>query len=120
MYGAVIGSKAQTLAEYSILAVIIIAAVVGMQLYVKRGLQAKYKNVVDVTGNCVSNIANTAYSSQYEPYYVSSGETVTYNSTIDYNYDAAAGSLTRVVNEATVRNAATVNYGFDLSADDDW
>jgi hypothetical protein len=42
-------SRAQSVSEYSICVVIIILAVVVMQVYVKRGLQGRYAEVVDFT-----------------------------------------------------------------------
>ena len=60
--------KAQSLAEYAILVFLVIAAVVGMQVYLKRGLQARFKTFVDGAGNYVG-------LRQYEPYYIDSNIT---------------------------------------------
>ena len=52
--------RAQTTAEYAVLLGLVIAAVLAMQVYVKRSLQGKIKEQADEVGN------------QYEPYYLSS------------------------------------------------
>jgi len=56
-------SKAQGLTEYSICLVIIVMTLMGMQLYVKRGLQGRLKDMVDETTR------NVSAPRQYEPYY---------------------------------------------------
>lgn len=63
--------RGQSLSEYSVLLAIAFIAIVAMNVYVKRGLQGRYADVVDNTTARVSpNI------SQYEPYYVESATTV--------------------------------------------
>ena len=61
--------KGQSTAEYAIVIGLVIAAIVAMQVYVKRGLQGKVKDAVDykASGDTV-----TGTTSQYEPYYASS------------------------------------------------
>jgi len=60
--------KGQSTAEYAIVIGLVIAAAVGMQVYVKRSLQGKVKDAVDFneTGAASVGIGSTA---QYEPYY---------------------------------------------------
>ncbi|MDP3042658.1 MAG: hypothetical protein Q8N62_08080 [Candidatus Omnitrophota bacterium] len=52
------------MAEYSICLALVLAAVLGMQLYVKRGLQGRYRELVDHAAK------QAASPKQYEPYYV--------------------------------------------------
>jgi len=59
----------QALSEYSVFAAIILFAVLAMNVYVKRGLQGKYADVMDSTIAAVRNRAALNVSSQYEPYY---------------------------------------------------
>lgn len=64
--------NAQTTAEYAIVIALVIGAVVAMQVYVKRGLQGRIKDVVDHRGSG-GNIGDTEFNyktSQYEPYYM--------------------------------------------------
>jgi len=61
--------KGQSTAEYAIVIGLVIAAAVAMQIYVKRGLQAKVKLAVDynepiAVGN---NILGQTVSGQFEP-----------------------------------------------------
>jgi len=43
--------KAQSVTEYSIFVAIVLLAIITMNVYVKRGLQGRYADVVDVTTN---------------------------------------------------------------------
>ena len=59
-----LNKRAQSTAEYAIVIALVIAAAVAMQVYVKRGLQAKVKGTVDF------NPDPTVFKGkQYEPYY---------------------------------------------------
>lgn len=42
--------KAQSLLEYSVVLVVIIAALLSMQVYIKRGMQGRWKEAVDQVG----------------------------------------------------------------------
>lgn len=66
-----LGKRAQTTAEYAILIALVVGAVVAMQVYVKRGIQGRVKDVVDHTGTGgeVAGENLTLSGSQYEPYY---------------------------------------------------
>lgn len=59
----------QSMAEYAIVLTVVIGAIIAMQLYVKRGLQGKVKDVTDDVG---LGLSTTKSTSQYEPYYASS------------------------------------------------
>lgn len=99
-----LGKRAQTTAEYAVLIAIVVGAVVAMQVYVRRGLQGRIRNVVDDIdlGGLVSDTNASAIfaGEQYEPYYIDStantqqlaGETE--NLLIDGNI--ARGSTTNV------------------------
>lgn len=67
--------KAQSTAEYAILFGIIIGAVVAMQTYIKRGLQARVKDSTDVMTGVSGDPAATGKAigkrNQFEPYYYS-------------------------------------------------
>jgi len=69
-------TKGQTVAEYAILLSLVVAAAVAMQVYVKRGLQARVKKGTDaftgITGTIDSGTGVTRpfdAQDQYEPYY---------------------------------------------------
>ncbi|MFA4854748.1 MAG: hypothetical protein WC616_05315 [Candidatus Omnitrophota bacterium] len=65
--------KAQSTAEYVIVLGLIVAAVIAMQTYVKRGFQGRVKDAVDYVdqGGSGASAVNFA-TKQYEPYYLQS------------------------------------------------
>ncbi len=67
-------SRAQTTAEYAILIALVVGAAMAMQIYVKRGLQGRVRDVVDHTGTGgeVGGEALQFSAGQYEPYYQAS------------------------------------------------
>ena len=111
--------RAQSRVEY----VLAIAALVGglflIQTYVRLGLQARYKTIVDGAVESVNPSAN-----QYEPYYPSASSTVTTDTERKSTY-TAGGTVTVKVDDAApeteiVDAGARQDIGFDLKADDDW
>jgi len=68
--------RGQSTGEYAVLIGLVIAAVVGMQVFVKRGMQAKMANVVERyidKGDYDDEITDT--HRQYEPYYLGDSST---------------------------------------------
>ena len=63
--------KAQSTAEYAIVIGLVIAAAVGMQIYVKRQLQGKVRDATNYTDPEANNKYGIGGSTpdQYEPYY---------------------------------------------------
>jgi len=74
-----LAKRAQTTAEYAIVIALVIGAVVAMQVYVRRGLQGRVREVVDHTGagGSVGDAELKFSGSQYEPYYLTSDATST-------------------------------------------
>lgn len=70
--------KAQTTAEYAILIGLVVAALVAMQTYVKRGLQGRVKDATDTFATQTTNLGSTT---QYEPYYLQQASNVASTST---------------------------------------
>jgi len=62
-------SKAQSTAEYAIVIGVVIAVAVGMQIYVKRGLQAKVKGVTDFNDSQAVSDGILGTTQQFEPDY---------------------------------------------------
>ena len=71
-------TRGQTVAEYAVLLSLVVAAAVAMQIYVRRGLQARMKKGTDAfTGvtatmagyDAAGTSATFASQDQYEPYY---------------------------------------------------
>ena len=88
-----IRQRGQSVTEYAIVFSVVAAAIIGMQIFLKRGLQAKEKGVADYytrVGGAVPNftgggatatrdINNTA---QYEPYYANASVTTRQESNV--------------------------------------
>ena len=66
--------KGQSTAEYAILIALVVAAVIAMQTYAKRALQAKVR---DATLFMVQQTNELGSSVQYEPYYLETNFAVT-------------------------------------------
>lgn len=99
---------------------LVIAAMIGMQAYLKRGLQARYKAIVDAAGDAVTytgkDMALTALR-QYEPYYASSVFTSTADS--DTNFIQTARRITAVINDASTA-IRQQSVGHKFGGDDGW
>jgi len=99
--------KGQSTAEYAIVIGLVIAAAVAMQVYVKRGLQAKVKAATDYSDSA-DNV--TGGAGQYEPYYLQSNMTGTHNASVAEN-TAAGGSVTRATTADTSTRTGTSTVG---------
>lgn len=88
-------SRAQSVAEYSVCLALVLAALLGMQIYVKRGLQGRYKELVDHAAKQAASAAQlTTNPTQYEPYYVQDQFTVS-QSKITNERTSYGGQTTR-------------------------
>ncbi len=116
--------RGQSILEYAVLISIVLAAAIGMQTYVKRGLQGRYKAVTDnlVTGAGGNNeVAQLAGPRQYEPYYAESSfrTTTTQESTEAYGQ---GGVVTRdIVNDRRTRDQGDFQQeGTRAGQEDTW
>jgi Flp pilus assembly pilin Flp len=106
MFRLLKSKTAQTTAEYAILIGLVIAALVAMQVYVKRGLQGRMRSATDYLAAQTLGIGNT---SQYEPYYLSSDFNTTRDA-IESEATAAGGSVTRTLTSDTSTRTGTQSY----------
>ena len=60
---------AQSIAEICLLLFVVVVALVSIQLYVKRALQARFKGSVDAAVTMALLATNAYVYKQYEPYY---------------------------------------------------
>ncbi|MCF7917237.1 MAG: hypothetical protein K9L61_05610 [Candidatus Omnitrophica bacterium] len=112
--------RAQSTAEYAIFFGIIIAVAIGMQKYLKRGMQGKVKSVTDAVSKSATGqeIAGTGVSlddeGQYVPYYLVDEETSSTTRSQDANKKtniSKGGAFTRTSNEDMKANTTkTENY----------
>lgn len=108
-------NRGQIVTEYAIVVGLLAAATfVGIATYVRRGLQARYRTVVDGAANAL--VAPT----QYEPYYLPDSTSVERSSesrTVGYHAGVTSVSLN---DSQTVTEEATSRSADDLAADNDW
>lgn len=107
--------KGQSTAEYAVMVGLVIAAIVAMQIYVRRGLQAKVR---DVTDNFTSS-GTVGTTSQYEPYYADSSYDVTQSRT-STDTVSKGGKITRAGISETTTRAGSATTGTDVAKDDAW
>ena len=113
------GRQGQSTAEYAILIAVVIAAVVGMQVYVKRGLQGKEKDVADhLTSTGSGTLAGTALK-QYEPYYAESDFNVEQNEQTRTMFQVGGKVDRNVIADRTNRTGSSTQ-GVGLTKDDAW
>ena len=116
------GRRGQSTAEYAIVISVVIAAVIGMQLYMKRGLQAKARAVTDrytrvSTSNGVA--LNGTALSQYEPYYAESDVNVTQTSNATDTY-AQGGAFSRSAMDEQTTRRGSQSQGVNVNATNQW
>jgi len=88
--------KAQQTAEYALLISLVIAAVVAMQTYAQRSLQARIKAAGNYLAHETSELGDT--TEQYEPYY------------LDQEYDVTRDDVTTEKHVAGKGTAGTRGY----------
>lgn len=122
--------KAQTLGELVILVAIVSAAVMSMQVYLKRGLEARYKKIADSateslayqyedTGNDgIITAVSVSAIQQYEPYYNSSNFTTQHDSHTEFSQDLGVYTA-NTISETTTRKGSE-KLGTDEAQDDTW
>jgi uncharacterized protein (UPF0333 family) len=66
--------KAQQTAEYALLISLVVAAVIAMQTYAQRTIQARIR---DASGYLTTQTSAIGSTNQYEPYYLTTDYTVT-------------------------------------------
>lgn len=106
--------RGQSAIEYAVGITVALAALLTMQTYVKRGLQARLRTVVDGATTAIGA------PTQYEPYYASATSVVTADSHTTFTY-APGGTITATGQEtSSLDPGAKQSVGVDLRADDVW
>lgn len=104
--------KAQSTAEYAIVLSLVVAAIIGMQVYVRRGISARIKTGSDAMATAGANTQisvggrNVTIGSlrQYEPYYTESAYD-TYQENIEREQVSSGVIKKEKVSDITVRGA---------------
>lgn len=97
--------RGQHLVEYAVLFALVVTAFVTMQVYARRGLQARVRNATDALTSVSATIGNVTFSNtsaQYEPYYQESfGQT--YQESVDREHMGGGKIVKEKVSEVTAR-----------------
>jgi uncharacterized protein (UPF0333 family) len=107
--------KGQNTAEYAILIGVIVAAAIAMQIYIRRGMQARTKDAVDFTMTADVDSGNALFNrslSQYEPYYMQTNFTTTQTGQTSEELQIGGGVVKDSISDATQRtgNQTYSNY----------
>ncbi|MDD5292665.1 MAG: hypothetical protein PHY46_05765 [Candidatus Omnitrophica bacterium] len=103
--------KGQNTAEYAILIGVIVAAAIAMQIYVRRGMQARIKDAVDYTQTADEDTGVDIFNAtQYEPYYMDSSLETTSDADRSEAMLTGGGTERIITNEKTSRTG-TITYG---------
>jgi Flp pilus assembly pilin Flp len=91
--------KGQQVAEYALMIALVVAAIIAMQTYAQRSLQARIRDAgLYLTRS--TNIEGMGNTDQYEPYYLNSDYAVTKDSTeterLDTNLVSRSEDSTRI------------------------
>ena len=123
MFKLLRNKRAQNTAEYAILFAVVIGAFTAMQMYVRRGLNARLKDGVNTIPGIVATQSLTTDPNsgattvfyqdanarqQYEPYYIRGGST---NLTTTSNQGAETGTITETGGTRTVAGATSSRVG---------
>ena len=98
----------QSMAEYAIVLTVVIGAIIAMQLYVKRGLQGKVKDVTDNVGVGLGAMNQT---NQYEPYYASSDYNVKQSQAGRDDFQTGGSVYRQTDKEDTTRTGSSKTAG---------
>ena len=106
--------KGQSTVEYAIVVGVVVAALVAMQTYVKRGLQARYHDGIqflanETNVNATDGITKLGSTKQYEPYYLSSS----YETGSDKNESEASSTRGNITRTLTNDNRTRAKDGYD-------
>ena len=96
--------RGQNTAEYAILIGVIVAAAIAMQIYIRRGMQARVKDAVDFTQTADDDAGGNLFTqSQYEPYYMATNFETTQTGGRSTALQTGGGVITDALSEQTSR-----------------
>ena len=102
------GSGGQVLLEYAIIAVLVVSAIIGIQLYLQRALQGRYKGATDYALGIISTAQGLYSPLQYDPYYHISDFTTQRDSEIKSSYFPGGSSTTEIRRDDQSRTGETI------------
>ena len=98
----------QVLLEYAIVAVLVLSAIIGMQLYLQRALQGRYKGATDYAVGVISAAQGLYAPLQYDPYYRTSDFTTQRDSEIGSSYFPGGESTIEIRRDEQSRTGETI------------
>lgn len=101
-----LNKKGQNTAEYAILIGVIVAAAIAMQVYVRRGMQARVKDAVDYSKT--SDTTGVFNTSQYEPYYSDTSFLTTQDASQTESLAIGGSQQRNIANEYVSRTGTSV------------
>lgn len=109
--------KGQSTVEYAIVVGVVVAALVAMQTYLKRGMQARYHDGIQflATETNITASDGSTYlggETQYEPYYLASS----YTSASDKNESESSSDRGQITRTLTNDNRTRESGGYDQYA----
>jgi len=116
--------RAQSTAEYAIILAVVMGAAVAMQVYVKRGLQARTKAGVDAVTGITATFApeegggtSATFSTlaQYEPYYMESSYN-RYQENVEQEHMGGGKVIKEKVSDITAAQAGGYQQQVDASS----
>jgi len=119
MLRRLINRRGQSTAEYAILIGLVIASVIAMQTYVKRGLQGRVRDAVDHVGVVDSEGEGTEFSFTgrlFEPTYIESKFTTERADSVKTNVELG-GKVIRDIKEKVTSRIGTQTILYDKEED---
>ncbi|MFH0876835.1 MAG: hypothetical protein V1863_01245 [Candidatus Omnitrophota bacterium] len=107
--------KGQNTAEYAILIGVIVAAAIAMQIYLRRGMQARMKGAIDYTMTADEDAGvgvEIFNQSQYEPYYLQTNFETTQSGQVAEMHQPGGSIARESIQDVTQRtgNQVYTNY----------
>jgi len=106
MSGCPVRQRGQSTAEYAVVIGLVVAAVLAMQVYVKRGLQGKIAGAANYFA-----VQGKGTTKQWEPDYASSDYSVTQDRSSTDKLLSGGGANRASVNETTTRSGSSTTKG---------
>lgn len=118
----------QSTAEYAVVIALVLAAAIGMQTYIKRTLQARYKKATQTLTSITplaaqtGDFGNWSALQQYEPYYAKSDITTERKDNFQEVYDKGKTTRTGVLSQSDrqVGGFQEESDATKLAQDDSW
>ncbi len=102
------GSGGQVLLEYAIIVVLVVSAIIGIQLYLQRALQGRYKAASDYALKVIKASQGIYGIYQYDPYYHTSDFTIQRDSKIGSSYFPGGKSTIEIRRDDQSRTGETI------------